>query len=487
MKTAIIYARVSTNEQSTKVQVKQLEDYANRNGIKVNGIYEESISGAATQKEVLDNIIASEPMADMLIIREVSRLSREKDYINALAKINQLAKNYTIFILADNYTINKGEVLSMTDGLILIIKLYSAADEREKIALRTSEARKRYAENPLNVKSGKAPFGLKKVPNPHYNKGINTAFIVQPDEEKWETVIRMFTLKTEGYSYSQIGRQTGYTGEFVRNVVTNKALRNFVPSYVYEAADRQSRKNNNHPSPNTHHNPYSGLFLYGDTDRAMIHNVRAAGNMYAPKSGSGTITEDDLNKVVLKCLQLFVSYFHIRRDDLLSQNAQKANFLKTQNKALRDTLDKLQYETSSLRKKALKTDDSTLYDEILKLVKNKQSEIDKIYKQVSRNENEIEQLEKVTLEDAVITKDNLETYVRRYIKAIRFYHVKTFCRRIRIEVKEEYLPNGYANYKEYEVYNSQHKKYVTALRQSPYDLTLDVENTWNLDEKWLNS
>lgn len=483
METAILYARASTKEQSTKIQVKQLEDYCKRNGLKIKGVYEENISGAATEKECLDAIINAEPMADILLIREVSRLSREKDYVNALAKVNQLVKKYTIHILADNYTIQKGNVLPMNDGIILIVKLYGAADEREKIALRTSEARKRYRENPMNNAAGGTPFGLEKVPNPNYIKGSNTKYIFQPGKD-WDKVIEVYTLKAQGQSYTQVAYQTGLDKSLVRNIIRNKRIRFFLPYGLAEEADRQSKLLDSSPTPKRHHNPYKNIVFDGDSDRAMVHQITSKGNRYVV-AGKGLILETDLNDTVYKALTTFVRFFQIKRDDLLTQNTLKIENLKTSIQALRDVFRKKTTDISTLRQKAVRTNEMGLYEEIQKRIISTQNEMDKISEQIALYENEIDSLSKVELEDAVITRDNLETYVHRYVKAIRYYPVRTFCRIIRVEIKDEFIPDGYVDYKAYEVYRSHSGNYIKPLRYSPYDLTEGDEH-WGIEEKWLH-
>ena len=89
-KTAIIYARASTKEQSTKIQIEQIELFCKQNGIIINNKFSENVSGAKEHREQLDLILNSEPLADLLIIREVSRLSREENYNDGYLKLQQL-------------------------------------------------------------------------------------------------------------------------------------------------------------------------------------------------------------------------------------------------------------------------------------------------------------------------------------------------------------------------------------------------------------
>ena len=58
MKTAI-YARVSTDEQTTDNQVIKLKQVAKRNGWEVGAIYADTISGAKSKRPELDKLMKS--------------------------------------------------------------------------------------------------------------------------------------------------------------------------------------------------------------------------------------------------------------------------------------------------------------------------------------------------------------------------------------------------------------------------------------------
>ena len=166
-KNCILYARCSTNEkqQSTKIQLEQLEAFCKKNEITINKKFSENVSGAKEHREQLEIILDSEPMADLLIIREISRISREDDYMEALDKVKLLSKKYSIYVLLDDYYIKKGEVIDLATGITMMVKLYGAADERKKILDRTTTARDKYRQNPINVSTGTKyiPFGLMKA------------------------------------------------------------------------------------------------------------------------------------------------------------------------------------------------------------------------------------------------------------------------------------------------------------------------------------
>ena len=85
METAVVYARVSSSgslegRQNTDRQVADLTDYANRNGLEVEQVFEEHISGAkrnderAVLKECIDYAITNR--VDVVLFSELSRCGR---------------------------------------------------------------------------------------------------------------------------------------------------------------------------------------------------------------------------------------------------------------------------------------------------------------------------------------------------------------------------------------------------------------------------
>ena len=82
MKTAVIYARVSSvgDRQSTERQVADLVDYSTKNGLSIEQVFEEHISGAkrnderAVLKECIDYAITNR--IDVVLFSELSRCGR---------------------------------------------------------------------------------------------------------------------------------------------------------------------------------------------------------------------------------------------------------------------------------------------------------------------------------------------------------------------------------------------------------------------------
>ena len=85
MKTAI-YARVSTDEQTTDNQVIKLKQVAERNGWEVQAIYADTISGAKSKRPELDKLMKSvmRKEVDMVMVWSVDRLGRSLQHLTTL-------------------------------------------------------------------------------------------------------------------------------------------------------------------------------------------------------------------------------------------------------------------------------------------------------------------------------------------------------------------------------------------------------------------
>lgn len=94
MKRCVLYARVSTNDQSTAMQVTALKDYIDRRGWKLAGEYiDEGISGSKERRPALDRLMADARRRrfDAVVVfrfdrfaRSVSHLAKALDEFRAL-------------------------------------------------------------------------------------------------------------------------------------------------------------------------------------------------------------------------------------------------------------------------------------------------------------------------------------------------------------------------------------------------------------------
>jgi putative DNA-invertase from lambdoid prophage Rac len=91
IKRAVIYARVSTSDQSCERQIADLTEFAARAGYEVLDVHKETISGTKTNRHVRNQImaLAQARKIDAVLVTELSRWGRStQDLLNTL---NQLA------------------------------------------------------------------------------------------------------------------------------------------------------------------------------------------------------------------------------------------------------------------------------------------------------------------------------------------------------------------------------------------------------------
>lgn len=438
-KTAIIYARASTQEQSTKIQVEQLEKFCKANGIEIKEIYQENISGAKEHREQLEVILESEPKADLLVIREISRLSREVDYMAALEKVRRLTTKYSLYVLLDDYYIQKNEVIDLATGITMMVKLYGAAEEREKIKDRTSAARTRYRENPINVSTGTRyiPFGLMKATNPNYEKGVNTKNIWVKNPKEWDKVMKIFELKKQGLSYSRISDITGLTESIIIQTIKSPKIRYYVDESLLVEVDEKTELNNTNPSPTKHTNKYRNKIFFEDTSIAMSHSHTVKnGFQYVKKGGnSGSIKEkiiDDIAKIVINfALDVKEEKLEIIRQ----KNQGKIDNLEEIIQGLNNSLQSQTTEIEKLRKKFVLTDDEVILKELNERVSELKKNIDSLSQQIFRYTKEKEKLESLSFNEGLIeiNENNFQTFIDRYIDSIRCFHTGKFQHRIEVK------------------------------------------------------
>ena len=213
MKTAIIYARVSSSgslesRQSTERQVIDLTDYANRNSMTISEVFEEHISGAkrneerAVLKECIDYAISNR--VDVVLFSELSRCGR------AVWEVLD-----TIRTLKDNginaYFQKEGLSLFSADGresmylpVILSVLCVCSQIERESIHYRLQSGRKVYVDKNLAA-TGKSGLGRKIG----YRKPVETK------KEEYKEVLKL--LKA-GYPLRKVAKLTDVSESTVKRL-----------------------------------------------------------------------------------------------------------------------------------------------------------------------------------------------------------------------------------------------------------------------------
>lgn len=159
-----IFARVSSmgDRQSTERQVKSLTELATSKGYKVQGIYEEHISGAKTNKErkVLTECLtdAKANRIDLILFSELSRCGRA--IWEVLETIKFCADNgINIYFQKEGLTLFRDGKVDSIMAIYISCLGFCAEKERENIYFRLHQGRE--LAKSKGVKMGRKPGSVK--------------------------------------------------------------------------------------------------------------------------------------------------------------------------------------------------------------------------------------------------------------------------------------------------------------------------------------
>ena len=209
MNNAVIYARVSStgDRQSTERQVLDLRDYASKNDLNIQQVYEEHISGAKRNAErpILTECLdfCKDNGTDILLVSELSRLGRNVDEV--LSSIRWAKENHlNIYLQKESLQIYDKDGNESPFLTIMIVVLATAASlERENIAYRLQSGRRRYIEKNLSL-TGKTGLGREG-----YRK---------PKEQKAEEYREVLKLLRKGYPYRKVAKLCGVSESTVKRL-----------------------------------------------------------------------------------------------------------------------------------------------------------------------------------------------------------------------------------------------------------------------------
>ena len=130
------YIRVSSDRQTVENQRFEINNFCERNGLKIDGWIEETISGTQIySKRELGKLLKRIHKNDLIICAELSRLGRNLFMIMEILNIC-MTKECRVWTIKDNYRLGddiQSKVLAFAFGL-------SAEIERNLISQRTKEA-----------------------------------------------------------------------------------------------------------------------------------------------------------------------------------------------------------------------------------------------------------------------------------------------------------------------------------------------------------
>ena len=169
MKTAIIYARVSSTgaqegRQSTERQVKALTDYADLNGYTIEKVVEEHISGGKRNSERAGLIecltYAREHKTDIILFSELSRCGRQ--IWEVLESIKFCVDNHiNVFFQKEGLMLFDGEKVNGVMAIYISCLSFCAEKERENIAFRLAQGRELAKHK--GVRMGRKPGSVKTL------------------------------------------------------------------------------------------------------------------------------------------------------------------------------------------------------------------------------------------------------------------------------------------------------------------------------------
>ena len=197
---AIGYARVSTTKQDLARQRCKITNFCGENGYELEFIIEDfGISGATLDRkgyQRLNSLTVND--CDVIVVSEISRLSRKEQITEALNDIQQILNNgISVILLDDSAKVYKAkENLNITELLLLIIQLWGAAQERNEIKRKNQDGKQAlFKSNPYAVVDAKIPYGFRSVPNTFSNR---PKYLLEQNPEEVEVIKKIFELVLDG-------------------------------------------------------------------------------------------------------------------------------------------------------------------------------------------------------------------------------------------------------------------------------------------------
>lgn len=412
---AIAYIRVSTSNQEVLRQTEKVKDFCRTQDMEiVEEITDFGISGATMDRAGLKRLLdVNKDTADVIVISELSRLSRNEDILDTLHSIHVLIqKGLELRFLDDPHKVYKG-TLNIEEIIILSVRAKGAADERIAIKTRNVEGKRvLFASNPLAIVDGRVPLGFKKVENP---AGRHPKYILAVDNENSKLVVKIFELINSGLSLAQvrnylhdIGVKTEngdyFTTQSLSKIYRNsiykgERIRNGNVSYIepiinpeeWESAQVKIKENHKYiSSGTTMFNPLKGI-LRCRCGRAMM--VKSKGN----------------GLYVYRCSDVRPAYFTNRcqfhdsiryhlTNEVIFSLLKTIDFVEYTDK-IEDKIKDLELQSRGLQKQIV--DDRNQIKEISKEIPNLQERYvnaksqllaDAVQEQLLKNESEIRQI-----------------------------------------------------------------------------------------------
>ena len=309
MKRVIGYIRVSTDNQDLERQRVLIRKYCENKGYSLLRIEEDyAISGTVSNRNGLNSILnITNSVADMVVVSELSRLSRQDDIFETLTQIHTIIRNVDLVILDEPEKVYEaGKTIILSDFLMLAIKAYGAADERKKIVSRMTTGKDSKVQAfPLMLTDSNIPTGFKAVPNPNYIKGATPKMLLVEDEERMQLVRDIFNYVANGLSLGKTAEKLNMLGyrtarnkpfyeQSIRTIINDSIYNGvrywkgmklklpvkFVSDEIWNLAHKKVQENKNYSGEaQKHYNPLKGIIkcpcgqtsMYGRTSSCITY------------------------------------------------------------------------------------------------------------------------------------------------------------------------------------------------------------------------
>ena len=309
MKRVIGYIRVSTDNQDLERQRVLIRKYCENKGYSLLRIEEDyAISGTVSNRNGLNSILnITNSVADMVVVSELSRLSRQDDIFETLTQIHTIIRNVDLVILDEpDKVYEAGKTIILSDFLMLAIKAYGAADERKKIVSRMTTGKDSKVQAfPLMLTDSNIPTGFKAVPNPNYIKGATPKMLLVEDEERMQLVRDIFNYVANGLSLGKTAEKLNMLGyrtarnkpfyeQSIRTIINDSIYNGvrywkgiklelpvkFISDEIWNLAHKKVQENKNYSGEaQKHYNPLKGIIkcpcgqtsMYGRTTSCITY------------------------------------------------------------------------------------------------------------------------------------------------------------------------------------------------------------------------
>lgn len=143
---AVIYARVSTQQQDLERQIEELTRYAELNRFEVVAVYSEKLSGSISERQeferMIEEIETKKIQIDRILVWEFTRLGRST--IGTLSNIQRIKRTgVAIYTLKDGINIDPKNP-NATSNLLITFLTAIAEFEKEQIVYRLQSGREHY-------------------------------------------------------------------------------------------------------------------------------------------------------------------------------------------------------------------------------------------------------------------------------------------------------------------------------------------------------